>query len=183
MENPYWLSHAHCLMFYLYFFLRSKYILANKLIIQRCKLGCRAVSILSCEMCWQFAQSKQYQFHLDDEGQANCLLLNRVAGDKFPEKCFSNWLIKHTSYFHIVIFFFFLSMVFHHYRELKIEFFIIQSKSPNKVAANIAITAKSDTVYLQIEWWFLNSSTSSLVNSIWTCEEEEEEEMILFVDF
>lgn len=109
MENPYWLSLAHCLMFYLFFFLRSKYILANKLsiIIQRCKLGCRAVSILSCEMCWQFAQSKQYQFHLDDEGQANCLLLNRVAGDKFPEKCFSNWLIKHTSYFHIVITFFF----------------------------------------------------------------------------
>lgn len=58
--------------------------------------------------------------------------------------------IRHT--FTLLYLFFFLSMVFHHYRELKIEFFIIQSKSPNKVAANIAITAKSDTVYLQIEW-------------------------------
>lgn len=72
-------------------------------------------------------------------------------------------------------------MVFRHYRELKIEFFIIQSKSPNKVAANIAITAKSDISRLSDDFLILRR-TSSLVNSIWPCEEEEEE-MILFVDF
>lgn len=169
-------------MFYLYFFLRSKYILANKLIIQRCKLGCRAVSILSCEMCWQFVQSKQYQFHLVRAKLiAFCWIVLLVINFQRSASAIDWSSIRHT--FTLLYLFFFLSMVFHHYRELKIEFFIIQSKSPNKVAANIAITAKSDTVYLQIEWWFLNSSTSSLVNSIWPCEEEEEEEMILFVDF
>lgn len=67
--------------------------------------------------------------------------------------------IRHT--FTLLYLFFFLSMVFHHYRELKIEFFIIQSKSPNKVAANIAITAKSDIsrssddflILRRLLWW------------------------------